>query len=137
MHISHTIFDISIQFKLCRYCITGLMYHDMAIYRYIVASLVAKHSPRQTFPLYSIINTVVFTSQNLVWNFGQKNCDYVFHLCCIITVTVSIKMNFPPSTNNLIKFYSLQSIKLMYSNKTQGIKFFMTMVYCCWSGHSL
>ena len=33
------IFDISIQFKLCRYCITGLMYHDMAIYRYIVASL--------------------------------------------------------------------------------------------------
>ena len=39
--ISHTIFDIhvSIQFKLCRYCITGLMYHNMAIYRYIVASL--------------------------------------------------------------------------------------------------
>ena len=35
------IFDISIQFKLCRYCITGLMYHDMAIYRYINASLVA------------------------------------------------------------------------------------------------
>ena len=34
------IFDISIQFKLSRYCITGLMYHDMAIYRYIVASLV-------------------------------------------------------------------------------------------------
>ena len=34
------IFDISIQFKLCRYCITGLMYHDMAIYRYIVASLI-------------------------------------------------------------------------------------------------
>ena len=33
------IFDISIQFKLFRYCITGLMYHDMAIYRYIVASL--------------------------------------------------------------------------------------------------
>ena len=33
------IFNISIQFKLCRYCITGLMYHDMAIYRYIVASL--------------------------------------------------------------------------------------------------
>ena len=33
------IFDISIQFKLCRYCITGLMHHDIAIYRYIVASL--------------------------------------------------------------------------------------------------
>ena len=33
------IFDISMQFKLCRYCITGLMYHDMEIYRYIVASL--------------------------------------------------------------------------------------------------
>ena len=34
------IFDISIQFKLCRYCITCLMYHNMAIYRYIVASLI-------------------------------------------------------------------------------------------------
>ena len=34
------IFDISIQFKLCQYCITGLMYHDMVIYRYIIASLV-------------------------------------------------------------------------------------------------
>ena len=33
------IFDISIQFKLYRYCITGLMYHGMAIYRYIFASL--------------------------------------------------------------------------------------------------
>ena len=38
------IFDISIQFKLCRYCITGLMYHDMAIYRYIVASLTCTHT---------------------------------------------------------------------------------------------
>ena len=37
------IFNISIQFKLCRYCITGLMYHDMAIYRYIVASLAATY----------------------------------------------------------------------------------------------
>ena len=37
------IFDISIQFKLCRYCITGLMYHDMAIYRYIIASLMYIH----------------------------------------------------------------------------------------------
>ena len=26
---SMPIFDISIEFKLCRYCITGLMYHDM------------------------------------------------------------------------------------------------------------
>ena len=30
------IFDISIQLNLYRYCITGLVYHDMAIYRYIV-----------------------------------------------------------------------------------------------------
>ena len=37
------IFDILIQFKLCRYCITGLMYHDMAIYQYIVASLLWMH----------------------------------------------------------------------------------------------
>ena len=37
------IFDILIQLKLCRYCITGLMYHDMAIYQYIVASLVCMH----------------------------------------------------------------------------------------------
>ena len=37
------IFDILIQFKLCRYCITGLMYHDMAIYQYIVASLIHIH----------------------------------------------------------------------------------------------
>ena len=28
------IFDISIQLNLYQYCITGLMYHDMAIYRY-------------------------------------------------------------------------------------------------------
>ena len=34
------IFDISIQLNLYRYCITGLVYHDMAIYRYIVTSLV-------------------------------------------------------------------------------------------------
>ena len=40
------IFDIVIQFKLCRYCITGLMYHDMAIYQYIVASLVCMHFVR-------------------------------------------------------------------------------------------
>ena len=39
MDISSTIFDISIQLNQSRYCITGLMYHDMAIYRYIVASL--------------------------------------------------------------------------------------------------
>ena len=38
------IFDISIQFKLCRYGITGLMHHNMAIYRYIVASLLANLS---------------------------------------------------------------------------------------------
>ena len=37
------IFDILIQFKLCQYLITGLMYHDMAIYQYIVASLVCMH----------------------------------------------------------------------------------------------
>ena len=37
------IFDISIQFKLYQYCITGLMYHDMAIYQYVIASLVQMH----------------------------------------------------------------------------------------------
>ena len=40
------IFDVSIQLKLCQYCITGLMYHNinMVIYRYIVASLAFMHS---------------------------------------------------------------------------------------------
>ena len=37
------IFDILIQFKLCQDCITGLMYHNMVIYRYIVASLSPSH----------------------------------------------------------------------------------------------
>ena len=35
------VFDILIQLNQSRYCITRLMYHDMAIYRYIVASLSA------------------------------------------------------------------------------------------------
>ena len=50
------IFDISIQFKLCRYCITGLMYDDMAIYRYIVASLVysiASDSPHDAASIHT------------------------------------------------------------------------------------
>ena len=34
------IFDVSIQLNLYQYCITVLMYHDMAIDRYIVPSLV-------------------------------------------------------------------------------------------------
>ena len=33
------IFNISIQLNLYQYCITGLMYHDMMIHRYIVTSL--------------------------------------------------------------------------------------------------
>ena len=37
------IFDISIQLNQSRYCIIRLMYHDMVIYRYIVASLIATH----------------------------------------------------------------------------------------------
>ena len=37
------IFDILIQRYLYRYCITGLVYHDMVIYRYIVTSLKAIH----------------------------------------------------------------------------------------------
>ena len=49
------IFNISIQFKLCRYCITGLMYHNMAIYRYIVASLV------YTYVLQLRIKSIEFT----------------------------------------------------------------------------
>ena len=39
MDISSMIFDISIQLNQSQYCITGLMYHDTAIYQYIVASL--------------------------------------------------------------------------------------------------
>ena len=39
MDISCMIFDISMQFNQYQYCITGLMYHDMVIYRYIVSSL--------------------------------------------------------------------------------------------------
>ena len=42
-YLIDAVFDISIQFKLCQYCITGLMYRDMAMYRYIVASLAYKH----------------------------------------------------------------------------------------------
>ena len=45
------IFDISIQFKLCRYCTTGLMYHDMVIYQYIVASLQQTYCI-QVIPVY-------------------------------------------------------------------------------------
>ena len=41
---SDILYDISIHFKLCWYCITDLMYYDMAIYRYIVASLVHTHT---------------------------------------------------------------------------------------------
>ena len=33
------IFNILMQLNLYQYCITGLMYHDMAIYQYIVTSL--------------------------------------------------------------------------------------------------
>ena len=46
MDISSTIFDISIQLNKYRYCITRLMYHDMAIYRYTVESLVSTDSSR-------------------------------------------------------------------------------------------
>ena len=53
------IFDISIQFKLCRYCITGLMYHDTAIYQYIVASLVglAQAHPKNIFQMNNCKST--------------------------------------------------------------------------------
>ena len=37
------IFGISIQLNQSRYCITGLMYHNMEIYRYIVAYLVCTY----------------------------------------------------------------------------------------------
>ena len=48
------IFDILIQFKLCQYCITGyLMYHDMVIYRYIIASLVATYMQEHVSILFS------------------------------------------------------------------------------------
>ena len=40
MDILSTIFEISIQLNQSRYGITRQMYDDMAIYRYIVASLV-------------------------------------------------------------------------------------------------
>ena len=66
MHISDTIFniripiiDVSIQFKLCQYCITGLMYHDMAIYRYIVASLVNTYKATYICMCFAVIVIVV------------------------------------------------------------------------------
>ena len=47
------IFNISIEFKLCQYCITGLMYHDMAIYRYIITSLVCIHTCHAYIIIYT------------------------------------------------------------------------------------
>ena len=54
------IFNILIQFKLCRYCITGLMYHDMAIYQYIVASLVCMHFVRVCVCVYVCMCVCVY-----------------------------------------------------------------------------
>ena len=61
------IFDILIQFKLCRYYIIGLMYHDMVIYRYIIASLLPILPTLPTLPTLLILLTILtFTTHTIV-----------------------------------------------------------------------
>ena len=63
IHRYITIFDISIQPKCVSIQYHCLMYHDMAIYRYIVASLVS-------------INSALLTPQAF-------NCKPLYHITCV------------------------------------------------------
>ena len=76
MDISSTIFDISIQLNQSRYCITRFMYHDMAIYRYIVASLVC-------------ICTIFSRQPNETWEIGVTVIDSVNHKAQIDVIMIT------------------------------------------------
>ena len=68
------IFVISIRLNLYRYCITGLVYHDMAIYQYIVTSLLYTINDESLAGL-KFSKEINLVEKSLV-NFFQ-NCKYV------------------------------------------------------------
>ena len=93
------IFDILIQLNQSRYCITRLMYHDIAIYRYIVASLVCTRiyirilyiivNPRGSSPHYlmqyhvqvtgcDLCLTMIFSDLRLVMIFIRYFCNLLW-----------------------------------------------------------
>ena len=71
------IFDISIQFKLCRYCIIGLMYHnnygDILIYCCISNTYIAKY-------IHSYIHTCL------------RMYEYTFIFLCMFIVLLFFAM---------------------------------------------